>query len=246
MSAKGTAPRQRKLSSTGHRGAPPSARQGRTRPGPPAAMLSAAEILSNAGVPAARVAGTLRKLRKVLAAERSKGASAAMPGARAPTLSTRPFLINTRPTSAVAIARHVSSQQRLDEAEGHFERALDLEAVDLIAARQAYTSVLALRKDHLEARINLGRLMHLNGELEAAEKVYREAKQASATLAFNLGLLLEDLQRDEEAARSYREALALDPSLHEAHFNLGLLHERGQRPREALRHMLAFRRITQR
>jgi tetratricopeptide (TPR) repeat protein len=159
--------------------------------------------------------------------------------------ATLPFVIDVRPVSAITVARRASLQRKLDEAANHFERALALEAVDVDAARQAYSAALGLCNDHLEARINLGRLMHLNGELEAAESLYREAKQASATLAFNLALLLEDLHRDEEAVRAYREALALDPAMYEAHFNLGLLHERWQRPREALRHMLAFHRSTQ-
>lgn len=93
-------------------------------------------------------------------------------------------------------------------------------------------------------RINLRRLLHLNGELALAEKIYREAKHASALLSFNLAILLEDLSREEEAIVTYRDALALDPSLHDAHFNLSRLHERAERPREALRHLLAYRHQT--
>jgi hypothetical protein len=51
------------------------------------------------------------------------------------------------------------------------------------------------------------------------------------------------LKREEEAIVAYRDALALDPSLHDAHFNLSRLHERAERPR-ALRHLLAYRRQT--
>jgi Flp pilus assembly protein TadD len=130
----------------------------------------------------------------------------------------------------------------MDDAAAHFERGLALEDSDAAAARLAYSAALAVYSGHLEARINLGRLMHLSGELEAAEALYRAAKQTSALLAFNLALLLEDLGRDEDAVVAYRESLALDPEMHESHLNLGLLYERQQRPREALRHMLAFHR----
>ena len=67
-------------------------------------------------------------------------------------------------------------------------------------------------------------------------------KSANAVLSFNLAILLEDMSREAEAAAAYRDALAHDPQLHDAHFNLSRLYERTQQPREALRHLLAYRR----
>ncbi len=128
------------------------------------------------------------------------------------------------------------------EADRHYARAQALEETDLPAARAAYLDALRADEHHLEARINLGRLLHMAGELERAEKVYRRAKHASATLSFNLAVLLEDLQREEEAVTHYRKALALAPDLHHAHYNLSLLHDRLGRQADALRHMLAYRR----
>ncbi len=124
----------------------------------------------------------------------------------------------------------------------HYLRGHGLEDTDVAAARAAYLAALGAQEDHLEARINLGRLLHLDGQLEAAERMYRDAKRSSALLSFNLAILLEDLGREEEAVAAYREALALDPLLHDAHFNLSRLHEKANRPREALRHLLAYRR----
>ncbi len=94
------------------------------------------------------------------------------------------------------------------------------------AARDAYGAALDIQAGHLEATINLGRLLHMNGELAAAELIYRAAEDDSALLSFNMALLLEDLKRDEEAVDAYREALVLEPTLHEAHFQLSALHER--------------------
>ncbi len=91
----------------------------------------------------------------------------------------------------------------------------------------------------------MGRLLHLDGELPAAERLYRQAKTSSALLSFNLATLLEDLNREAEAAAAYHEALAQDPHLHDAHFNLARLYERSEQPREALRHLLAYRRHVQ-
>ena len=101
---------------------------------------------------------------------------------------------------------------------------------------------MRIKDDHLEARINLGRLLHLDGQLKEAEQVYRQAKSSSALLSFNLAILLEDLEREEEAVAAYHDALAQDPLLHDAHFNLSRLYENAERPREALRHLLAYQR----
>ena len=131
-------------------------------------------------------------------------------------------------------------------AQDHFRRGHLLEDSDVTAARAAYLAALSVQEDHLEARINLGRLMHLDGQLAEAERLYRQAKTSSALLSFNLAILLEDLEREEEAVAAYRDALAQDPLLHDAHFNLSRLHEKADRPREALRHLLAYRRHIER
>jgi tetratricopeptide (TPR) repeat protein len=156
--------------------------------------------------------------------------------------STRPLTIDHRPLSATALQRRAAAERRRLDAEQHFAAALELEESDVGAARAGYIAALNTDSNHLEARINLGRLLHMQGELVAAEAVYRAARHASAVLSFNLAILLEDLSREEDAVMAYREALALDPALSDAHFNLSQLHERAERPREALRHLLAYRR----
>jgi tetratricopeptide (TPR) repeat protein len=152
------------------------------------------------------------------------------------------------PLSPKAAAGEVAELRRPSElpaaaiAHDYFLRGHTLEDTDVAAARAAYLAALSVQEEHLEARINLGRLLHLDGQLKEAEKLYRQAKSSSALLSFNLAILLEDLERDEEAVAAYREALAQDPLLHDAHFNLSRLHEKAKRPREALRHLLAYRR----
>jgi Flp pilus assembly protein TadD len=124
-----------------------------------------------------------------------------------------------------------------------FEKALELEDTDPPAARAAYQACLAADEHHLEARLNLGRLLHLDGRLEEAEKIYRSTQTGEAILSFNLAVLLEDFEREEEAMKEYRHALALDPGFADAHFNLARLLERGGHPKDALRHLLAYRRL---
>lgn len=67
---------------------------------------------------------------------------------------------------------------------------------------------------------------------------------ADGTLLFNLGILLEDLQRPDDAAGSYRAALVAAPDMADAHFNLGRLCEARGLQQEAVRHFSAFRKLT--
>jgi tetratricopeptide (TPR) repeat protein len=154
-----------------------------------------------------------------------------------------PLPLSPKPTAGlVAKLRQPREVPAASLAHDHFQRGHRLEETDVVAARAAYLAALTVQEDHLEARINLGRLLHLDGQLKAAERLYRQAKSSSALLSFNLAIVLEDLAREEEAVAAYREALAQDPLLHDAHFNLYRLHEKAERPREALRHLLAYRR----
>jgi tetratricopeptide (TPR) repeat protein len=140
-------------------------------------------------------------------------------------------------------AEKVDSAGAVDE---DFAQAISLEATDPAAARAAYEACLQADASHVEARINLGRLWHLAGSLQAAEQVYRAAPRPDPLLAFNLAVLLEDLNRQADAIHAYREALALDPALADAHFNLARLYERAHDAKASLRHLLAYRRLSDR
>ena len=128
-------------------------------------------------------------------------------------------------------------------ADEHYARALSLEDSNPQAAQKAYELCLKADPDYLEARINLGRLLHLAGRLAEAERVYRVGAKADPFIAFNLAVVLEDLHREPDAIAAYREALALDPQFADAHFNLARLYERAKDPKASLRHLLAYRRM---
>jgi tetratricopeptide (TPR) repeat protein len=98
----------------------------------------------------------------------------------------------------------------------------------------------------LEARINLGRLLHAEGDLAEAERIYRGAIHSEPLLAFNLAVLLEDLGREPDAIKAYRETLAMDPQFADAHFNIARLYERAKDQKSSLRHLLAYRRMMDR
>ena len=130
-----------------------------------------------------------------------------------------------------------------------FEQAVALERTDADAARLAYERAIAAEPTRTDARLNLGRLLHDAGELERAERVYRDALQAGSRdplLHFNLGVLLEDMRRKAEAIRAYEAALHEDPELADSHYNLALLYEESGRTKDAIRHMARYRKLTQR
>jgi tetratricopeptide (TPR) repeat protein len=127
----------------------------------------------------------------------------------------------------------------------HYLRALDLEEADRLGARAAYEACLAGDCSHLEARINLGRLLHLDGRHADAEALYRDTQEADATLFFNLAVLMEDLGRDAAAIKYYQEAIVHDPAFADAHFNLSMLQERRGETQSAYRHLLAYHRLIE-
>jgi tetratricopeptide (TPR) repeat protein len=134
----------------------------------------------------------------------------------------------------------VSISRSADE---HYARALSMEDSNPQAAQKAYELCLKADPDYLEARINLGRLLHLAGRLTEAERIYRVGAKTDPFIAFNLAVVLEDLKREPDAIIAYREALALDPQFADAHFNLARLYERAKDPKASLRHLLAYRRM---
>jgi len=57
-------------------------------------------------------------------------------------------------------------------------------------------------------------------------------------------VLLDDLERADEAIAEYEAALRADPDLADGHYNLALLYEEQGEARQALRHMSQYRRLT--
>jgi tetratricopeptide (TPR) repeat protein len=145
-----------------------------------------------------------------------------------------------------SVAAAKTAQPPVD-AQAWFERALALEQDDLAGAQWAYREVIKADERRLDARINLGRLLHEAGRHRDAEKVYREALTAcgnDSLLLYNLGVLLEDMGRGPEAMSTYLSALRADPALADCHYNLALLCERVGKAKDAIRHMSQYRRLT--
>jgi tetratricopeptide (TPR) repeat protein len=132
---------------------------------------------------------------------------------------------------------------------GWLDEAAALEEDDPEAAMRVYEKALAAQPGLLDAWINLGRLQHEARRFARAEETYRQAMRECGpdpVLLYNLGVLLHDLDRIDEAIAAYEAALAGNPELADCHYNLALLYEERNRPRDAIRHMGRYRTLTAR
>jgi DNA-binding transcriptional MerR regulator len=142
-------------------------------------------------------------------------------------------------TSARAKARASPAEECLRQ----FEAALALEEVDPDAAVEAYRACV-MRHAHAGARANLGRLLHLQGQISEAVQVYLGAPQDDAGVLYNLGVALEDLGRAPEAIAAYRRVIDLDKDHEDAHHNIARLYQESGDRQRALRHWNAYRRLS--
>jgi tetratricopeptide (TPR) repeat protein len=153
-----------------------------------------------------------------------------------------------RDAAPLARAQARAARGRELGAEEWYELGCDLEAPAPAEAREAYGRALALDPSHVEANVNMGRLLHEEGDSVGAEARYRaalDARPEDATAAFNLGVALEDQERFEESLAAYESALAADPRYADAHYNAAGLCERLGRQKAALRHLRDYRELTQ-
>lgn len=146
------------------------------------------------------------------------------------------------------VAREARTRPERVTADDWYEMGCDLEAAAHAGeARDAYRRALELEPAHAEAHINLGRILHDAGEIDAASAHYRlalAARPEDRTARFNLAVAFEDRGALDEAARLYREVVRLHPDHADAHYNLAGVLERLQDAPGALRHLSAYRRLT--
>lgn len=221
-------------------------------------VLRTAQALAAAKVPGARITRSLKALRRQLPETMplsglSIGAVGdqvvVRDGAAQRRVDTGQYLLAFEGDPARGELSVVERPQppRPAETTHWYEQALELEARDADGAIKAYEKAIEAEPARLDARINLGRLLHESGKLARAERAYRDALDVAdddPTVLYNLAVLLEDLGRSAEALDTYRAALRAEPSLGDAHYNLALLYEKLGRPRDALRHMAQYRRLA--
>jgi len=151
----------------------------------------------------------------------------------------------------VAPFLHDALRERRDQgqlsAEDWFRWGAEMEPVAPEQAVDGYQRAVALDPDHVQAHVNLGRLFHERGDLVRARTHYEAAlarDPEDPTATFNLGVLYQDLGDASAALMAYERAIVLDPGNADAHFNLVAFYEKLGNKAEALKHMLAYRRLS--
>ncbi len=134
-------------------------------------------------------------------------------------------------------------------AEQCFELALELEATAPQEAKAAYLETLRLEPRHADGHLNLGRLLHEEGDVEGAVRHYRRAavlQPDDATAVFNLGVGLQDLGRLRRAVEAYRKTIEVDPGYADAYFNLAGLYEELGEKAVAIQNLKIYKSLTDR
>jgi tetratricopeptide (TPR) repeat protein len=113
-------------------------------------------------------------------------------------------------------------------------------------AMASYGKILALDPNYTAALINLGTLHYHQKQYARAEELYRQATKADASYVlafFDLGNVLDELQRPDESIDAYKRAIQLAPGYADAHYNLALAYERKGERRRALTHWQIYVRL---
>jgi tetratricopeptide (TPR) repeat protein len=222
-------------------------------------LLRTGRGLLAAGIPARRVGEALRAVRAQLPEQLPKrGLSVTSAGGRVVVheAGKQRDALSGQLLMAFEVRRDGDSVQLVDipvradepgagsdECERAFSDALDMEDQDIDGAMEAYRACVA-RHSHSGARANLGRLLHLQGRISEALKLYREGDQSNVDLLYNQAVALDDLGRVEEAIAAYMRVLELDRDHPEAHHNVARLWQQAGDNRRALRHWNTYRKLS--
>jgi Flp pilus assembly protein TadD len=104
---------------------------------------------------------------------------------------------------------------------------------DPASAAAQFRAAIALKPDHDQARLNMGRLYQQQGKPEAAREMYLDAIRVHPGFAnayYNLAALAASQGQTDEAIKRYRQTIEYDPRHAGAYAYLGqLLASRGER-----------------
>ncbi|MGI9585691.1 MAG: tetratricopeptide repeat protein [Acidimicrobiia bacterium] len=138
----------------------------------------------------------------------------------------------------------VSSSEDADE---WFSYGDDIDGVDVSEAAAAYRAAIVIDPAHVDARINLGRLLHAEGDVEGALEQFRAAvdlEPDNAIAWFNLGIALDQQSNTDEAIEAFGHSIDHDRTLADAHMNIAELYERQGQVDKALQHLREYRNLV--
>lgn len=225
-------------------------------------MLRAAKELLSAGISIRRLKNSITRLRQGLCDSTSLSSirlSAegkrviAQQGGERWNPETDQLILNfsAKPTSgsarSVVLTGTGTENNPESQADYWFEQGCSMELMNPSGAITAYEKALEIDPNHIDSRLNLGRLHHERGNLLSADEAYKMVLKLSpgnATAQYNQAVLLEDFERVEEAVFAYKSAIRLAPTFAEAHYNLARLLEQLGRSSEAVQHLKEYRKLN--
>src|SRR6266566_3754177 len=180
-------------------------------------LLRAAKGLMAARIPAAKIRGSLRRLKQQL--PRGRALSELRITAEGHRVVARDGALAWNPDSGQLV---------LD-----FDVASLAERAAPLARRPAAAGRLLVESGRAE-------------EAETHFRAVLADQPAHATAWYNLGIALEDRRRPNDAVKAYEQAIAADRRLADAYFNLARLYEQAGKRAAALRNLSKYRLLTDR
>ena len=148
------------------------------------------------------------------------------------------------PESPLFLREQEEQQPSFLTSEEWCELGVSLEDVDIKSAQNAYVNAIHSDPKCVPARVNLGRLRQLEGQLSSAVRQYREAIRLdpqNPEALYNLATVFDDLDEKDVAIRYYQQASRGVP---EAHLHLGRLLEEQDEPMRAQWHFRAWEKYA--
>lgn len=135
-----------------------------------------------------------------------------------------------------ALERAVRLNPDIPERLNALAQAYEVARRDPVRIARLYQRALAIQPALAEVRVNYGRFLEAQGQIEDAQRQYQQAVEEQPWLAvahFNLGTAYLRQGEAEKAEEAMHEAIRLNPDYAEARGNLGLLYVTQGRLEEA-------------